>query len=230
VTAAANTERDARIAAAARLGQTHDAIAREHGLTRARVSQIVAAAKTPVTAEEAQRQLIADRLRSRWDELEKIVRNPPIKVTSIGRTQWDPRTCTCPTGARTDQAHDDGCRVEPVLAMGEVTNAIRTQLAIEQQYRQMFGVDLATRPGPLLDEHQMLMAAEIRVAQMYQAAHAPLALPPLPGDYHALSPEDQAATDMTRRRQAHQAQQAAAAAALTPQPGDDDVTEAEIVA
>lgn len=54
-----NTDRDARIAAAARLGQTHDAIAREHGITRARVSQIVAASKTPVSAEETQRQLIA---------------------------------------------------------------------------------------------------------------------------------------------------------------------------
>jgi hypothetical protein len=52
----ANTERDARIAAAARLGQTHDAIAREYGLTRARVSQIIAATRPPAGPEEARRQ------------------------------------------------------------------------------------------------------------------------------------------------------------------------------
>ena len=51
---APNAERDARIAAAARLGQNHEAIAKEHGISRARVSQIVAAAN-PRTPEEAQR-------------------------------------------------------------------------------------------------------------------------------------------------------------------------------
>jgi len=61
---APNAERDARIAAAARIGQTHEAIAAEHGISRARVSQIVAAAN-PRNPEEAQRQLIAERLRSR---------------------------------------------------------------------------------------------------------------------------------------------------------------------
>jgi transcriptional regulator with XRE-family HTH domain len=223
-----NTGRDQAIAARARHGQTHDALAAEYGLTRQRVSQIVAAAN-PQGPEEAQRQAIAERLRSRWDELEKIVRQPPVKTTSIGRTQWDPRTCTCSTGSDTSQPHADDCQVQPVLAMETVVNAIKTQLAIELQYRQMFGVDLATRPGPLLDERQVLMAAEIRVAQMYQATHAPLALPALPANYNALNPEDQAAADMTRRRQAHQAQQAVIAAVTTPQPGDDDITEAEIV-
>lgn len=129
--AAPNTERDARIAAAARLGQTHDAIAREHGISRARISQIVAAARPSASPEEAQRQLIADRLRSRWDELEKIAQQPPVKTTSIGRTQWDPRTCTCATGSDTSQPHDGDCQVQPVLAMETVVNAIKTQLAIE---------------------------------------------------------------------------------------------------
>lgn len=209
MTAPDNTGRDAKIAAAARLGQTHDAIAREHGLTRARVSQIVAASKTPASAEEAQRQLIAERLRSRWDELEKIVRNPPIKVTSIGRTQWDPRTCTCPTGARTDQPHDNGCHVEPVLAMGEVTNAIRTQLAIEQQYRQMFGCDLGTRPGPLLDEAHLIMRAEITVARQYMDRQAPaIPLAPLPPGYHALPPDEQMRIQLDRGRDQVSAQRA----------------------
>lgn len=173
-----NTERDARIAAAARLGQGHEAIAREYKISRARVSQIVAAA-SPRSPEETQRQLIADRLRSRWDELEKIVRNPPVKTTSIGRTQFDVRSCTCPTRARTDRDHDEDCQVVPVLDMATVTAAIRTQLQVEAQFRQMFGVDLGTRPGTVLDEKHVIMLAEINVARI-QAGQSPHSLPPPP--------------------------------------------------
>ena len=195
-----NAERDQQIAAKARLGQTHEAIAREHGLTRARVSQIVAAA-SPRSQEEVQRQLIAARLRSRWDELEKIVKNPPIKTTSIGRTQFDPRTCTCGTGAATGQEHDPGCQVQPVLDMGTVSNAIKVQLSIEAQYRQMFGVDLGTRPGPVLDEAHLIMRAEITVAQQYLGRQAPLPpQPPLPPDYRSLDPERQARAQIERSR------------------------------
>lgn len=143
--AAPNTSRDAQIVAAARLGQLHEVIARRHGLSRARITQIVTAA-APREPGEAQRQLIADRLRSRWDEMEKTVRNPPIKTTSIGRTQWDPRTCTCGVKGDTARDHTDTCKVEPVLDEHAKIKAVDTQLKIEQQYRQMFGVDLAARP------------------------------------------------------------------------------------
>ena len=196
-----NTERDQQIAAAARLGQTHEAIAQEHGLTRARVSQIVAAAN-PRSPEEAERHLIAERLRSRWDELEKIVRNPPIRTTSIGRTQFDIRTCSCPTKARTDRDHADDCEVQPVLDMSAVTGAIKLQLAIEAQYRAMFGVDLGTRPGPLLDEAQIIMRAEITVAQQYLSPQGTLPpLPPLPAGYHTMTAEQQARAAIERLRE-----------------------------
>lgn len=79
-----NAKRDAKIAAAARLGQSHEAIAREHGISMARVSQIVAAAN-PHSPEETQRQLIATRLRQKWNELQRIVDDPPEMHSAIGR-------------------------------------------------------------------------------------------------------------------------------------------------
>jgi hypothetical protein len=221
---APNAERDARITAAARLGQTHEALAREHKISRARVSQIVSAAG-PKSPEEAQRQLIAARLRSRWDELQKIVTTPPIKTTSIGRTQWDPRTCTCGVKGDTKRDHAEDCQVAPVLDMATVTNAIRTQLAVEAQYRAMFGVDLATRPGPVFDEDALLKLAEIRVAQRQLTATAPMtAIPALPPGYSSLSPQEQMRADLERRGAVIRAQRAAA-----EHQADDDIVEAEIV-
>ena len=122
-----NAERDQQIAAKARLGQSHEAIAAEYKLSRARISQIVAAAN-PRSPEEAQRQLIAARLRSRWDELEKIVRQPPEMHSAIGKIIYG----------------SDG---KPIINASAITSAIKTQLAIEAQYRAMFGVDIGTVPA-----------------------------------------------------------------------------------
>jgi hypothetical protein len=199
-----NADRDARITAAARLGQTHEAIAREYGIGRARVSQIVTAAN-PRSLEESQRQLIADRLRSRWDELEKIVRDPPPMHSAIGKVVVD--------------AHGN-----PVINASAVIQAIKTQLQIVAQFRQMFGMDLASRPGPAFDEAAMLKLAEIRVAQRQLAAQAPVTLPALPADYATLPPAQQARADLERRA-AIQAQRAA----IQRQAEDDDIPEAEIV-
>ena len=79
-------------------------------------------------------------------KLSDIIASPPIKTTSIGRTQWDPRTCTCGVKGDTGSDHDRTCKVQPVLDEHVKINAVNTQLKIEQQYRQMFGVDLAARP------------------------------------------------------------------------------------
>jgi hypothetical protein len=130
--------------AAGRLGQSHEAIAREHGISRARVSQIVNAA-APRSAEENQRQLIATRLRQKWDELQRIVDRPPEQHSAIGKVV----------------VGSDG---KPVIG------TIREQLKNETQYRAIFGVDLATRPGPVFDEDALLKLAEIRVAQRQLAA------------------------------------------------------------
>jgi hypothetical protein len=201
-----NAERDARIIAAARLGQSHQAIAAEHRVSRARVSQIVAAA-SPRTPEEAQRQLIAARLRSRWDELEKIVQSPPEMHSAIGRIIIG----------------SDGT---PIINASAVTAAIKTQLQIEAQYRAMFGVDLATRPGPVLDERQIIMMAEVRAVQQYRAQQAPLpALPALPSGYQSMSPDEQMRASMDRLRAAKQAQDAA----IAQRQAEDEIVDAELV-
>jgi hypothetical protein len=84
--------------------------------------------------------------------------------------------------------------------MTPVVGAIKTQLAIEAQYRQMFGVDLGTRPGPVLTEEQILMKAKIEVAQQYLTQRTPLPeLAPLPDGYAALSPAEQMEADLERR-------------------------------
>lgn len=92
-----------------------------------------------------------------------------------------------------------------------MTQAIKTQLQIEAHYRAIFGVDLATRPGPVFDEDALLKLAEIRVAHRQLNAQAvPVALPALPADYSSMSPQEQMHTDLERRGSAIRAQRAAA--------------------
>lgn len=200
-----NADRDTRIVAAARLGQTHDALAAEHGLTRQRISQIITAAG-PRSPEETQRQLIAARLRQKWDELQRIVDHPPEQHSAIGKIV----------------VGSDG---NPVLNASAVVQAIKTQLAVETQFRAMFGTDLGTRPGPALDEHERVMEAEIRGVLRYRATLAALPpRPPLPAGYATMTPAEQAEADLARRRVQLQAQQVAIDATQ-----DDDVVDAEIV-
>jgi len=201
-----NAARDQQIAAKARLGQSHDSLAAEYRLTRQRISQIVTAAN-PRSPEETQRQLIASRLRQKWDELQRIVDRPPEQHSAIGKIV----------------VGSDG---EPVINASAVIGAIREQLKIEQQYRAIFGVDLATRPGPAFDEAALLKLAEIRVAQRQLAAQAPMTLAALPADYAAMTAEQQARAELERRGAAIRTQRAAAA---QRQAEDDDVVDAEIV-
>jgi hypothetical protein len=203
--AAPNADRDARIIAAVRLGQSHQAVAAEHGISRARVSQIAAKAD-PASPDEVQRQLVAERLRSRWDVLNAIVLQPPPQHSAIGRLV----------------VTEDGT---PIINASAVIQAVKAQLAIEAQYRQMFGLDISTRPGPLLDERERVMEAEIRAVQQYRATLAALpARPPLPPNYASMTPAEKADADLAARRIQLQAQQVAIDATR-----DDDVIDAEIV-
>ena len=103
---------------------------------------------------------------------------------------------------------------KPVINATAVIGAIREQLKIETQYRAMLSVDLAARPGPVLDEDARIKIAEIRGAQMEHAAQArPVPLAALPSNYRHLSPAKRAEADMNRRRAAYATQQAAIDAA-----------------
>ena len=99
-------------------GWTYQAIAEETGYAnRASAQKAINAALAAIpqaSCEELIRQE-EERLAEMDERLAQLIRTGAIKTTSIGRTQWDVRTCTCPTKGRTDRDHDSGCQVQPVL-------------------------------------------------------------------------------------------------------------------
>ena len=116
--------------------------------------------------------------------LEQIVQRPPEQHSAIGKIVLG----------------SDG---RPVINATAVIAAVREQCKIETQYRAMFGVDLATGPGPVLDEQALINLAEIRVAQQYRApASLPAPAPALPPDTeHSAPPNRQQPTSSAGRGQ-----------------------------
>ena len=78
--------------------------------------------------------------RARLEEIDSLlgdmIARPPIKTTSIGRTQWDVRTCTCGVRACTDRDHAEDCEVEPVLDASVVLGALRERRQVGQSCAQ----------------------------------------------------------------------------------------------
>jgi hypothetical protein len=81
------------------------------------------------------------RLESCDQVLADIIVSPPIKTTSIGRTQYDVRTCTCDTKASTTRDHAEGCTVQPVLDQHAVISAIKERRLVGESLRRMRGAD-----------------------------------------------------------------------------------------
>lgn len=95
-----------------------------------------------------------------------------------------------------------------------------------ESLRKLYAADRAPALPPLPEE-DLIRMAEIRVAQRQLAQQVPaVTRPPLPADYGALSPEQQMRAALARER-AHR--DTMLAAITSPQPGDDEVTEAELV-
>jgi hypothetical protein len=115
---------------------------------------------------------------------------------------------------------------KPIINVSAVVQAMKAQLSIEAQYRQIFGCDLGTRPGPVMLEDQVLMLAKIQAVQEYRATLASLQMVPLPPGYATMTPQQQMRAGLDGHRAA-KAEQDAAIAALPP--ADDDVVDAEIV-
>lgn len=144
-------------------GWTYAAIAAETGYAHA--SAAMRAINTALSAipQASCEELIAQET-ARLEEIDAtlaaIVERPPIRTTSIGRTQFDVRTCTCPTRARTDRDHDPDCQVQPVLDMGIVVQAAKARIAVGESLRRMRGADKP--PQPPRDE----------IARQYAAAMA----------------------------------------------------------
>ena len=173
-------DRDRQIVAKARLGITHEAIAKEHNLTRARVGQIIKA-HTAAPPGEAERQEIAQTMRAKFNELQAIIDSPPLKVSAMARPTPDPRT----GGYVTDQS--------------VVVRCIAEQNRIAREYREMFSLDISRPPAPLIDARTQILINQAADAQRNLDAQAPRpALTPLPADYWDLPPEQQAAIQMER--------------------------------
>jgi hypothetical protein len=98
--------------------------------------------------------------------LASVIENPPVKTTSIGRTQWDPGTCTCPTRARTDIPHAETCEVKPVLDTGSVVSAVKERRLVGESLRRLRGADRTPAEEILPDLTRELEAAKAYVFQI----------------------------------------------------------------
>jgi hypothetical protein len=81
------------------------------------------------------------RLESCDQVLADIIVSPPIKTTSIGRTQYDVRTCTCDTKASTTKDHAPDCTVQPVLDQHAVISAVKERRLCGESLRRLRGAD-----------------------------------------------------------------------------------------
>lgn len=122
------------------------------------------------TVDEVRRQE-KTRLEQMDSDLAAIIDRPPVKTTSIGRTQWDVRTCTCDVKAATNREHDPDCKVVPVLDVGQVTAAVRTRLALGESLRKLVGADAASG-APLVDARTQVMVTQWNDIRQFRADHA----------------------------------------------------------
>lgn len=109
----------------------------------------------------------AERLEYCWRKTSPVIECPPVKTTSTGFNQYDPRTgpCTCggiKNGPRID--HSPECAVKPILDEGKRLQAITEYRHLSESYRKMCGVDLdAPAVNPEFDtwfaDHQKYVAA-----------------------------------------------------------------------
>jgi hypothetical protein len=116
-----------------------------------------------------------ERLEQMDARLADLIARPPIKTTSIGRTQWDPRTCTCDVKGATNRDHDPDCQVQPVLDEHLIVAAIRERRANGESYRRLTGAD-ATQDTPFIDARTQILIADINNDRA-RHGHPPMILP-----------------------------------------------------
>ena len=145
-------------------GWTYQAIAEEIGYaSRASAQKAINAALAAIPQASCE-QLIRqeeERLAEMDARLSRLIETGAVKTTSIGRTQFDVRTCTCPTKARTDRDHDEDCQVEPVLDEHLIISAIKERRAIGESLRKLRGADAPQGPSVFIDQRSQLLLAEI---------------------------------------------------------------------
>jgi hypothetical protein len=181
-------------------GWTYAAIAAETGYAHASAAmKAVNTALSEIPQASCEELIAAEtaRLEEIDATLSAIIAQPPVRTTSIGRTQWDVRTCTCPVKGRTDRDHDPDCQVQPVLDMGIVVQAAKARVTVGESLRRMRGADKAPQ------------ATRGEIERQYA--------------------EGMAAATAKRQAELAELDELRALAAAIPQPGDDDITEGEVV-
>jgi hypothetical protein len=222
-------EKRAQVVALRAEGRTWDQIAADvgysNGSAASKAWRAAIRARPDLSVDEIRR-AERERLEQMDSRLSVIISSPPIKTTSIGRTQWDPRTCTCGVRGDTKREHAADCPVEPVLDANSVIAAIKERRMVGESLRRLTGADEAPR-GIILDDRALRVMTEVAAARNQLEQQSPgIPRPSLPADYHALSPEQQLHAVLDRERAHRDAMLAAISAAP---PGDDDVVDAEIV-
>ncbi len=151
----------------------------------------VAIKQTPDLAVKEIRAAERERLGQMDAELARIIANPPAKTTAIGKTVTDP---------------DTGLIVRDQQV---VVASIRARLAVGESYRKLTNADVPAATAPLVDARSLTIITEVRAEQERRNSIAPpRPLAPLPRDYDALPPAEQARIQLERRRAQVEAQQA----------------------
>ena len=92
----------------------------------------------------------------------QVIARPPIKTTSIGRTQWDVRTCTCPVKAATNRDHDPDCEVQPVLDVGALISAANGRIKAGESLRRLVGADAPSAPAVVVTDYSTRVIADVK--------------------------------------------------------------------
>jgi hypothetical protein len=111
-----------------------------------------ALARRPAQNVDDLRDQESERLEYLWKKTAQVIeRGSKVKTTSIGRTQYDVRTCTCPVKGRTDEDHYPDCPVEPVLDDGDLLRAIAEYRHLSESFRKLCGLDITGKPDDDID-------------------------------------------------------------------------------
>jgi hypothetical protein len=196
-------EKRARVVELRAKGRTWDAIAAEVGYSNGSAASKAwhaAIRQRPDMAVDAVREQEKARLEYLIGQAVEQIECPGPRTSAIGKVVVFPKG-----HERAGEIVED----ESIRARA-IDNARR----LSGDLARISGVSLAPGPSAMLAEEQIRMMAEVIVARRDRGAFPAVAA--APADYHAMTPEEQMADDLGRRR-------------LQLIPGDDDVVEAEIV-
>lgn len=142
-------EKRARACELREQGKTFRQIAQELGYSHPSAAQkaVNAALKEIVlpSAEELVRSEVA-KIDNLDAKLAELIATPPIKTTSIGRTQFDIRTCTCGKkhscpDCQQKTAHDPECQIKPVLDERIIVSAVTERRALSAHVVKLLGYE-----------------------------------------------------------------------------------------